>query len=327
MSVSAALGKLTASWRPVESAAAELQRECESIEHLVQELFNEIEGLRAELERKADEVEEGRRRLAERGKQLAEQRKESGRLSHQMEQQEAHLSEALTELRELRNQLIRQQAEFEQREGKQAQALQERLQQAETERDQLRQQLIVLQASSAAGESGESVAPLLSELGEMRRQLIETRSELNAAIERSAAARPEQVPAQVVVAADGNVDLTNLQRERIELESELELVRSRASDLQETVARQKRELAEQRDDLSTELKLLRELIEQQSDLLAAHERPAPRQTPAPAPVRQTIPAAASDGDAAPADPVVSSVMAQFARLQKDVAQRRQQKKK
>jgi hypothetical protein len=53
----------------------------------VQELFADLDRLRSELELKADEVEEGRRRLAERGRQLADQRKEVGRLSHQIEQQ------------------------------------------------------------------------------------------------------------------------------------------------------------------------------------------------------------------------------------------------
>ena len=127
-----------------------------------------------------------------------------------------------------------------------------------------------------------------------------------------------------------------MEKERAELEAELELVRTRAQELQETVAQQKRELADSRDELQAEMKLLRQLVEQQSDLLAGgggeerrdsltlthpNTRPGPAMTlvrPQPAHV-----------DEAPSgsDPVVSSVMAQFARLQKDVAQRRQKVKK
>ena len=55
--------------------------------------------------------------------------------------------------------------------------------------------------------------------------------------------------------------MAGLERERVELESELELVRTRATELQEVVNQQRRELVEQRADITTELRLLRELVE------------------------------------------------------------------
>jgi hypothetical protein len=128
-----------------------------------------------------------------------------------------------------------------------------------------------------------------------------------------------------------------MEKERAELEAELELVRTRAQELQETVAQQKRELADSRDELQAEMKLLRQLVEQQSDLMASggsgEERresitlthPNSRTGPAVTLVRPS-PAHVDEAPAG-ADPVVSSVMAQFARLQKDVAQRRQKVKK
>src|SRR5262249_14223688 len=151
-------------------------------------------------------------------------------------------------------------------------------------------------------------------------QLGEARTQLAAAIERAATAAAQAQP--VVVNADGQPAdaqtlerLSAIERERVELESELELVRTRATELQEIVNQQRRQLVEQRADITTELRLLRELVEsrpQQGEFEGEDE---------------ALVAAASHSEplgSAP-DPVVSSVMAQFARLQKDVAQRRKKK--
>src|SRR5205814_1109383 len=113
---------------------------------------------------------------------------------------------------------------------------------------------------------------------------------------------------------DASRRLAVMERERNELESELELVRARATELQEVVHQQRRELEEQRTEITNELRMLRELAAQwphATQPFHAHEE-------------AELVVAATHGEArtAPADPVVSSVMAQFARLQKDVAQRR-----
>jgi chromosome segregation ATPase len=318
-------------------AAAELRHECTALDQLVQELFADLDRLRSELELKADEVEEGRRRLAERGRQLAEQRKESGRLSHQIEQQDGQLREALGELKGLREQLNRERELAQEREGQQTASLAQRLAQVEGERDELRRRVEALAAQAAAGGQGggpaaaDVVTPLLGELAELRRHVLETRSELSGAIDRAAAARND-APSTMTVSAEGGERYLAAEKERAELEAELELVRTRAQELQETVVQQKRELTQQRDDLQSEMKLLRQLIEQQSDLMAAGgdsrrdsvsltmTQPRPN-------VTLVRPPANSEDEAPAADPVVSSVMAQFARLQKDVANRRQKVKK
>ena len=313
-------------------AAAELRHECTALDQLVQELFADLERLRTELELKADEVEDSRRRLADRGRQLAEQRKETSRLSQQIDQQDGQLREAITELRGLREQLDHERQEASEREEKRAAALQQRLAQVETERDELRRRAEALQAQAAAGGGGSGgadlVTPLLTELAELRRHVLETRTELSGAIDRAAASRSD---AGVTISGEGGERLLAAEKERAELEAELELVRTRAAELQETVAQQKRELATQRDEMQSELKLLRQLIEQQAELAAAGE---PRRETGNLTVARTGPAmglvrppAKAEEPAAAADPVVSSVMAQFARLQKDVAQRRQKVKK
>ncbi len=101
------------------------------------------------------------------------------------------------------------------------------------------------------------------------------------------------------------------------MESELELVRSRAAELNETVTQQQRDIAVQQNELGTELQQLRKLVEKQADLIADRAVNARENVPPVAP-SSTVPTQ-------PNDPVVNSVMAQFAKLQKDVAQRRRRK--
>jgi chromosome segregation ATPase len=194
------------------------------------------------------------------------------------------------------------------------------------------------QLADAIQHSSGSVAPtpdplptVLAELGEMRQQLgatqtqlADARTELSTAIERAAAAAAGAPPPVIVQNGDPSADeetrsrLSGLERERVELESELELVRTRATELQEVVNQQRRELVEQRADITTELRLLRELVEQRKARSAETFEPDED---------AALVGASSRGEplgSAP-DPVVSSVMAQFARLQKDVAQRRKKK--
>jgi DNA repair exonuclease SbcCD ATPase subunit len=311
---------LAAPLRPLAETAAQFRQECSALDQLVEELYRDLDRVREELARKGDELEEGRRRLAERGRQLADQRKEGTRLVALLEQQEARSGEALGEIKSLREQLAREREEAQQREAGRTALLEQKLRATEGERDQLRHELQVLQATAAAAGGGgggaETLAPLMSELGDLRRQLGEARTQLGEAIERSAS-RP-------VVLGDGAAAdpqtaerVAAIERERIELESELELVRTRATELQEVVNQQKRELVEQRADVTTELRLLRELVEQRKHHV--HEDYEPDD--------DGLVSASVRGDSggAPADPVVSSVMAQFARLQKDVAQRRKKK--
>jgi chromosome segregation ATPase len=201
---------------------------------------------------------------------------------------------------------------------------------------ELRRSLESLQAASQShgggASSAEAVAPLFSELAQLREQVDHTRSELAGAIDRAAAVRGDAILAASGDSPEATARFSVLTQERAELEAELELVRTRALELQETVAQQKRELSGQRDELQAELKLLRQLIEQQSDLMASAERPDATNltlTRTGPPVSLPRPAArpAEEESAPPADPVVSSVMAQFARLQKDVSQRRQKVRK
>jgi chromosome segregation ATPase len=351
--------------RPLAETAALFRQECLALDHLVEELFRDVERLRDEVLKKGDELDEGRRKLAERGRQLAEQRKESSRLVQLLEQQETRLAEALGEIKSLREQSGRERDEARERETTRFSFLEQKIRATEAERDQVRHELHVLQATAAAnggstggveslaplmtelgdmrrqlteailhsassaGHSAEAPAPLMTELGEMRRQLGETqtqlgeaRTQLAEAIEKAAKAAASAAP--VIVNGDGQPAdeqtlgrLASMEKERVELESELELVRTRATELQEVVNQQRRELVEQRADVTTELRLLRELMESRRVVNGSEFESE----------EEAMVAASARGEPSGSspDPVVSSVMAQFARLQKDVAQRRKKK--
>lgn len=125
-------------------------------------------------------------------------------------------------------------------------------------------------------------------------------------------------------------ELNTLKQERQELELELELVRARSAELQETVSRQKRELAAQQMQVSDELKELRSLIAEQGEHISHHDpsatmEPSIRESSVRKSTPPTPAPAASEEAAKPNDPVVNSVMAQFAKLQRDIAQRRKKK--
>jgi chromosome segregation ATPase len=284
-----------------------------------------------------------------------------------LEQQESQLREALAELRGLREQLDREREAAQQRDSQQTAELHNRLKQLEMERDELRRRCETLQAQAGGGQggdvvtpllselaelrrhvdaipsqlgavaggSGESVGPLLHELAELKRNLEQTRTELSGAIDRAATSRGDLAAVSASGSPETSERFLAMEKERAELEAELELVRTRAQELQETVAQQKRELADSRDELQAEMKLLRQLVEQQSDLLAAGGEERRESLTMAHPLARTGPAvtlvrpqpAHVDEPASGSDPVVSSVMAQFARLQKDVAQRRQKVKK
>ena len=231
-----------------------------------------------------------------------------------LQQQETQLTKALAELRELR-------AEFANRPETPAGD--------DSQCANLRQQLTDLQVERAVLlERLETAAnpPLPGETNGLSPQAIES---LTGQIDQQFLALQEKLLGLRQEPPEAS-QLESLKQERQELEGELEMVRARSAELQETVSRQKRELAAQRLEVSEELKELRTLIADQAELFAQHEPAsfvesadyhelaAEQRSPSSTLVHEEPPAK-------PHDPVVNSVMAQFARLQRDIAQRRKKK--
>jgi chromosome segregation ATPase len=342
-----------AAWGPLQDAAAQFRDECAAWEQATHDLFSDLDRLREELSAKAHELDDGRRRLAERGRQLADQRKEANRLAQLLEHQEARLAEALTELRGLREQVDQEREESRRREDEgtaamqsQVTALSDQVARLQTERDELKTLLSLAQAEGSGGaSSAQVIEPLLKHFADLKHSMDSTRSELAGAIERvvgRVAERPAGGSADPALAGEDLAKMHELEKEHVELESELELVRARAAELQELVQQLKRELVEQRSGMTDELRELRRMLGHQADAPAHREayreparegiaeersegrlssvtmtlsaRESPREN-----VRDSVPLSAT------ADAATHAVMAQFAKLQKDVAQRRKKK--
>ncbi|HUE72583.1 MAG TPA: hypothetical protein VMP01_16985 [Pirellulaceae bacterium] len=356
-----------AAWGPLQDAAAQFRDECAAWEQATHDLFSDLDRLRQELAAKAHELDDGRRRLAERGRQLADQRKEANRLAQLLEQQEAQLAETLTELRGLREQHNEEREEARRRESEQTAALQsqivtlnEHVARLQTERDELKNLVNLAQAGDGSGASPvQLIEPLLAHFAELKQSMDATRGELAGAIDRFAGRLSEHASAGLSDAALSADDLAKfhvLEKERVELEGELELVRARAAELQELVQQLKRELTEQRTGMTDELREMRKLLGHQAESPARRESyqdAAGDAAEASAPegrMTMTLPARelgresvressrenprqtsrgnvrdSTSGAAATADPASQAVMAQFAKLQRDVALRRKKK--
>ncbi|EAQ78647.1 hypothetical protein DSM3645_07640 [Blastopirellula marina DSM 3645] len=107
-----------------------------------------------------------------------------------------------------------------------------------------------------------------------------------------------------------------------ELEDELARVRNRAAELTATVDQQKREIAAERAEWSTELKSMRTILERQSGAIATRPAAADQSLSSTSVGTNTVVRESAQSRPMDADNVVDSVMAQFAKLQRDISRRR-----
>ena len=190
-----------------------------------------------------------------------------------------------------RHLLAEQKAQLDDTVESQQKQLEEIVSELETAREQLR-----AQEEQEDDRNDERLASMERELAEAE-QRLQTQEQLIEQL-RDESQRGEE--------SAGDDAIGQLVQERDELQNELETVRSRAVELHETVAEQKREFARQRDEMSSELNLLRKRLDKQNKNLS----------------ESTVEPAAPPAPQSAEDPVVQSVMAQFARLQQDAATRR-----
>ena len=151
-----------------------------------------------------------------------------------------------------------------------------------------------------------------AELSAAADELVEARAavlELHAILEQLQTAPATQ---QIDAHFDEQVakQIVGLERQRGEMEAELERVRSRAAELEQALDEEKRSAREQQAQLGREMVHLRELLERQAAQLSRYCEAQSHAAAGDAPVRHD--------EAGPAsDPVVGSVMSQFELLQKD----------
>lgn len=176
------------------------------------------------------------------------------------------------------------------------------LEEASQEREALRQQIENEKSDNSR------VVALEAELAEAQRELA------NLDQASSSETSPEGSGGHPTIGAE---EPSALEQERDALEAELEQVRNHAAELNETVVEQQREIDEHKSELGGEIQQLRRLVEEQADMFSTQkgkEESARKQPPAKAEAKAE--------QSSRSDPVVESVMAQFAKLQKDAAQRR-----
>ncbi len=178
-----------------------------------------------------------------------------------------------------------------------------------------------LRAIVAASESqGAELARMAGELAAARQDVAEAREELGAQRELLSLVPSESKPTENPEIHDR---LEQLEQERLTwtqeravLETELDIVRTRAAELADTVDGEQQRAASERNDWAEELRQMRQLLQSLSD-----------RTTGPVPVAATpLPVAVEPPERdASQDPVLDSVMAQFEILQKDLARRRKTK--
>jgi len=289
---------------------AEFRSGCSDLEQTLDELFQEVDHLRVDFADRVQELELRRVQLETEHERFCEEQGEVGQLAEKLARCEHDLSGAQTELESLRAELTNERAEGGQSNSEKADQLAAQIAELENEQRSLnadRQQ---------AQDEWQQAQQELARLSNVEQELNDTRQQLASAQDEMAAAGDRDAVAMTMPADHGAVD--SLQQEREALEAELELVRGRAAGLGEMVADQKRAFADERAELSTELKALRRLVEKQAEMLVTEQVAVGNAGPATPPA---MPVAGGREN----DPVVSSVMAQFAKLQKDVAQRRRRR--
>ncbi len=307
--------------QPFQETALELREGCAEFGQALESLFHDIDQMRLELVDQMQVVARERDELKLREVELGHiQEHVQEHRADELQRVKAALEDRDMELARARDELQAARAELAQQRERAAaapaadmtaelQTLQASLAELQRESQTLRGERDALQAQAQqTAQQLARMADLQQELAEVHQQLEQARADCRAAAAESRASLPCGVDPDT---------LTALAQEREALETELELVRNHAAELNETVTQQQREIAAQKSELSTELQQLRKLVEKQADLIADRA----------VNVRESVPAAGQTATTPTQanDPVVNSVMAQFAKLQKDVAQRRRRK--
>ncbi|GAA4440675.1 hypothetical protein [Bremerella cremea] len=295
MNAHAMAPELSPDYTPLEQALNQLRHHNGELEGFIDQLLSEIANLGQEVESRATELLRARQDLDRSSEVSMQSAEENLRLSRQVHERQEELKKANDEIAQLRLQLTAAQHSSVADPGSQQRI-------ADLER-QLRER-------PAAGAPD---AQLLAEVEQLRRDLAATKLELM---------RRDQEP--VGGQADDNLD--SLVEKNQALEGELHQARGHAMRLTETIDQQRRELNQQRSAWSEELQTMRTALERRGS--STPETAAPQHSFADTSVisdtatvcRDEIEYRANNNNT-----VVDSVMAQFAKLQRDVNKRRSQR--
>ena len=312
MSLDTSTSPVMDSLQVVRNCTVQLRSECTSFRSFVVGMLDQLDMMRSRLAEREGWVNAQHESVAEQQSALQRMRQELQHDQGENSELQSQLIDLHTELEEKNAALEgqRQRIEQTQRENSEFRELLERLehdlqtreqesQRLQSERDAAVQQLQDTCAASAQLESQlqqtrEKLEQAQGELESTRRQLSQWHDQPDHGGSTAAGAESQRV--------------AELEDERAALELELEQTRHRAAELANSIAEQRKQLADERNGWSDELRQLRSLVKSRK----------PAAVPQPALAGATAAHSTASGNP---DPVVGSVLAQFAQLQKDAASR------
>jgi chromosome segregation ATPase len=289
-----------------KNTMAELRTECVEFEQFVVTMLDQLEGMRFELADRETGLQAKRQRLEDQYAEFERRRDEFERSRGEQTEFSAELVQARDQLKDTQESMLRERNRADQNE-QQNKAFCTRIGALEEERLELMGRL-------------DTTVEELRKLESVAGQLEESQRQLNSAKEELTVLKTDLEKGHEGATPLDQQRLFELEQERDALEDELERARRRAAELSDTIAEQQRQLASERNGWSDELKQLRTLLETRSVPPSLAEGLV---TPQMASARAV--AGAADGQGANSDPVVGSVLAQFAQLKRDAAIRRTKK--
>jgi DNA repair exonuclease SbcCD ATPase subunit len=326
-------------WEPVRECFAELRAQQDGLDKYLEESFEELDSLRTNLLDFQQELSQQRKALAEEWESLDTAKSAADGAESEIEGQLAalrvELKQSKGELETLRpfraqckevgrerdqllDQIVAAQNELAALRSAQQDAaggaavvaqMKERLEAAIMERDSLRTELeeprnhtttfggLNAEESQVDGEDALTV-------------LFDTKSQLQEAL--------QQVDQQASY-------IRELEDERGALDNELDTVRGRAAELNDTLVQTKRQIAEERAEWSCELRQMRQVLDRHTKIISGHSGEGGEGVVRKS-VRDTTPVQAANGRRG-ADAVVGSIVAQFERLRHERAQQRAERQK
>ena len=281
----------------ISNCFTELRVERDQLGEFLSDSLTQFDQWRKELEQNWRQISEERIELARQCQMLNEEHQ------HQTQDQTNQHSHQSAQIGELESQLVIAHQQISE------------VQAAETNRDQVKSTQVqelqeeCNQFSEKLTASQDRVAQLEKSLETLARaqDMLEALDDATDDSQHSFTAN-EDIEAAIQELALHKQQVAELQNERDALEKELDTVRVRACELNDTVDLTKRQMAEQQAQWARELNQMRQVLEDQATTITAG--------------RASAPVAASGGQqTSPSEQVVGNVMAQFDRLRQQRAQR------
>jgi len=294
-------------WQPISDCFDQLRNEREALSEFLVESFSELDDLRSQLEEHWRHLSQGQTALAKQQGEFDARRQQvrqnlesqSDNRAAQITALEVELETARREMSQLLDTCIEERSENE-----------TQIEQLEQQRDRYAEELAA--AKQRLAQFVKSWEVLARSRGASS-EFNDADAVAPEALEDSYTATEESIEEIAL----HKQQVAELQEERDALEKELDSVRLRANELNNTVDVTRRQMAEQQAQWSVELKQMRQVLQRQAELISAGQTVSP----ATAPAAVAVPAPTVSDEQRANERVVGAVMAQFEKLRQQRAQR------